>query len=194
MSTIHDHPALLAIADPPYLGRAALWYGGKGRSKQGSVGRACGRGALDAEYNPDAAIYDDPQTHRDLMSQMDSTYDGWALAASGKTVGWLLPWAYQRGARMAVWHVTNAIPDGCRVRNTWEAVLYRIPDGRRAVGTGHRVPDLLSAPHPVSGFVGAKPDTWTRWVLDLLGFQPGDEVHDLFPGSGAVTRAMEVLL
>ena len=25
----------LAIADPPYLGRAALWYGGRGRNKQG---------------------------------------------------------------------------------------------------------------------------------------------------------------
>lgn len=31
----------LAIADPPYLGRAALWYGGKGRTKQGASGRAC---------------------------------------------------------------------------------------------------------------------------------------------------------
>lgn len=36
----------LAIADPPYLGRAALWYGGKGRNKQGRAGRACGRGDL----------------------------------------------------------------------------------------------------------------------------------------------------
>ena len=50
----------LAIADPPYLGRAALWYGGRGRNKQGPAGRACGRGDLAAEYHPEAAHWDDP--------------------------------------------------------------------------------------------------------------------------------------
>ena len=76
----------------------------------------------------------------------------------------------------------------------WEAVILRQPDARRAYGTGHATGDVLSAPHPMSGFVGAKPAAWTRWVLDMLGYQPGDEVDDLFPGSGAVQRAMEVLL
>ena len=48
---------------------------------------------------------------------------------------------------------------------------------------------------PTSGFVGAKPDAWTRWVLDMLGYQPGDdEVDDLFPGSGAVAPAAAVLM
>lgn len=184
----------LAIADPPYLGRAALWYGGKGRSKQGSQGRACGRGDGAAEFHPEAHRWDDPMEHLALMSAMNADYDGWALAASGKSIAPLIGHAELLGARLAIWHVTNAIPDGCRVRNTWEAVLYKIPDGRKAVGSGHRVPDLLSAAHPVSGFVGAKPDRWTHWVLDLMGFQPGDEVVDMFPGSGAVERAMGVLL
>ena len=190
----NERVARIAIADPPYLGRAALWYGGKGRSKQGTVGRAAGRGDLAAEYHPDAHEWDDPVKHIALMVNMDDEYDGWAMAASGKTLSPLLGVADKLGARLAIWHVTNAIPDGARVRNTWEAVFYRVPDWRRAVGTGHRVPDLLSAGHPVSGFVGSKPDAWTRWVLDLLGYQPGDEVDDLFPGSGAVTRAMGVLL
>ena len=39
----NERVARIAIADPPYLGRAALWYGGKGRSKQGTHGRAKGR-------------------------------------------------------------------------------------------------------------------------------------------------------
>lgn len=184
----------LAIADPPYLGRAALWYGGKGRTKQGASGRARGRGELDAEYHPDAAKWDDPIEHLKLMWRLEREYDAWAIAASGKTIGHLLPDAYQLEARMAVWHVTNAIPDGARVRSAWEAVIYRVPASRKAVGTGHRVPDVLSAAHPRSGFVGAKPDAWTRWVLDLLGFQPGDEVEDVFPGSGAVERAAGLLL
>lgn len=33
---------------------------------------------------------------------------------------------------------------------------------------------------------------WTTWVLDLLGYTPGeDTVDDLFPGSGAVAHAIE---
>lgn len=184
----------LAIADPPYLGRAALWYGGKGRSKQGTQGRACGRGDGAAEFHPDAARWDDPAEHIALMDAMDSEYDGWAMAASSKTLAQILGVADSLGARLAIWHVTNAIPDGARARHVWEAVLFKVPDSRRAVGTGHRVPDLLSAAHPMSGFVGAKPDAWTRWVLDLLGYQPGDDLVDMFPGSGAVTRAAQVLL
>ena len=184
----------LAIADPPYLGRAALWYGGKGRSKHGTAGRARGRGQLAAEYHPEAHEWDDPAKHIDLIATLDREYDGWAVAASGKTLAPLLTTVDELGGRVAIWHVTNAIPDGARVRNVWEAVLYKTPAGRRAVGTGHRVPDLLSAAHPVSGFVGAKPDAWTRWVLNLLGFEPDDEIVDMFPGSGAVSRAAAMLL
>lgn len=184
----------LAIADPPYLGRAALWYGGRGRSKQGTVGRACGRGDGAPEFHPDAHEWDDPVKHIALMSHLEDEFDGWAVAASAKTLAPLIGTADHLGARLAIWHVTNAIPDGARVRSTWEAVFYRVPDGRRAVGTGHRVPDLLSAAHPRSGFVGAKPEAWTRWVLDLLGFCPDDEVIDVFPGSGAVSRAAAMLL
>lgn len=37
--------------------------------------------------------------------------------------------------------------------------------------------------------VGAKPAAFCRWVFDLLGARPGDQLDDLFPGSGGVTRA-----
>lgn len=185
----------LAIADPPYLGRAQLWYGGKGRGKQGSSGRACGRGELDAEYHPDAHIWDNTRAHIDLMHQLDAEYDGWAIAASGKTLGAWHADINDAGAKVAIWHVTNAIPDGARVRNTWEAVIYKVPEGRRAVGTGHRVPDHLSAPHPMACFVGSKPPEWTRWVLAILGYDPQhDTVDDIFPGSGAVTAAAAMLI
>ena len=196
-SPLHDWEGTdvmrLAIADPPYLGRAALWYGGKGRNKQGSVGRAAGRGHLAPEFHPDAAVWDDPEQHRQLLADLELGYDGWAMAASAKTLP-LIASAIPRRARIAVWRVTNAIPDGSRVASAWEPVVVRVPEGRRAHGTGHAVPDVLLAPHPQAGFVGTKPDAWTRWVLDMLGYQTGDEVYDLFPGSGAVTRAMQVLL
>lgn len=180
----------LAIADPPYLGRAALWYGGKGRSKQGPIGRACGRGDLAPEYHPDADMWDLPETHNALIAQLESGYDGWALAASSKTLGLL---SIPETARIAIWHVTNAIPDGSRIHNKWEAVIVRVPKDRRGRATGVAVSDVLTAGHPVSGHVGAKPRAWTLWVLDLLGFQPADEIVDIFPGSGAVSHDAGVL-
>lgn len=40
---------------------------------------------------------------------------------------------------------------------------------------------------PTSNGRGAKPRPWTRWVLDMLGYdQDADSVDDLFPGSGSV--------
>lgn len=181
------------IADPPYLGRAELWYGGKGRSKKGTHGRAAGRGDLDREFHPDAAKWDNPQSHLDLMAEMERSADGWALAASAKTLPAIASGIPPK-ARIAVWHVTNAIPDGSRVRTVWEPVIIRVPDSRRAWGTGISIPDLLDASHPCSSFAGSKPTAWTGWVLDMLGAQPDDEIVDQFTGSGAVTAAAGRLL
>ncbi len=40
------------------------------------------------------------------------------------------------------------------------------------------------------GFPGAKPEKFCRWVLQLLGYQDGDEVVDLFPGTGVMGRVL----
>lgn len=37
--------------------------------------------------------------------------------------------------------------------------------------------------------VGRKPIAWCAWAFRHLGALPGDELEDLFPGSGAVSRA-----
>lgn len=34
------------------------------------------------------------------------------------------------------------------------------------------------------GLVGAKPEKVCRWILDLLNVQAGDQVVDLYPGTG----------
>jgi hypothetical protein len=47
-------------------------------------------------------------------------------------------------------------------------------------GRQHSHPDAL---------VGMKPAAWCEWVFRMLGAQRGDELVDVFPGSGAVTRA-----
>ena len=38
---------------------------------------------------------------------------------------------------------------------------------------------------------GAKPAAFVWWLFELLGLEPHDELADLFPGSGGVTRAFD---
>lgn len=179
----------LAIADPPYFGRAA-WYGGTAGRHAGSNGYRV------TDSHPEADRWNDPVTHLDLLATLNG-FDGWALALSHDSLALYLaapdrPWT--NTIRTAVWVKPNAMPSASRVQNRYEPLLYRIPDTRR--GGSPRVTDVLTHPHePGRGFVGAKPRAWTRWVLDLLGYQDGDQVVDLFPGSGAVAAevAQQVL-
>lgn len=171
----------LAIADPPYLGRAARWYGGGG-------GR--GYGAGEADYHPDASEWDDPARHEALVRQLDYAYDGWAIAASPATFA--LYMQVRPDARVLIWHRENAQPSGSRIKGEWEPVLVHVPESRRGRGAGLIVPDVLRCGiQNRTSFAGAKPQRWTRWVLDVLGHDPDtDTVDDLFPGSGAVGHAV----
>jgi hypothetical protein len=47
--------------------------------------------------------------------------------------------------------------------------------------------DVLAEPITLKrGLTGAKPEAFCEWVLDLLNVQGGDEVKDLFPGTGVM--------
>lgn len=176
----------LAIADPPYLGRANRWYG-DGRGSQG--------GRHVADHHPDARAWDSAETHRDLVRRLCDEYDGWAVAAAPASLPVYLGAVVGVVPRVMVWHRRNAPPSGSRIGSMWEPVIVRVPDGRSAVGSGLHVSDVLDAPAPRRGFAGSKPDAWTRWVLDALGYQPGvDDVDDLFAGSGAVASAADGML
>ena len=43
------------------------------------------------------------------------------------------------------------------------------------------------------GFTGAKPADFCFWMFEVLNLEPTDLFHDEFPGSGAVTAALDVL-
>ena len=180
--------AKLAIADPPYLGRANRWYG-TGR------GHAAGRGRPD--QHDEAARWDDPATHRDLVRRLTADYDGWALAAAPSSLGIYLAdldEQLRKGTvRLGAWHRGNAVPSGARIASRWEPVIFRIPDGRAAHGSGLEVSDVLTVGIPYrSGFAGRKPESWSRWVFDVLDYRRDeDTLDDLFPGSGAVTAAAD---
>lgn len=187
----------LAIADPPYppqfserhdtadgsarittRSRARRWYGDGPRDRGG---------VKPADFHPDAGEWDDPARHRLLLEQLLDEYDGWAIAtcSDGLHHYGQLPIP----ARVLAWVKPRAMPTAHHIATGWEPVIVYPPKGRRA-RRGAQVPDVLVAPALGSGFIGAKPPAWTRWVLDALSYDPDtDELVDVFPGSGAVSDA-----
>ena len=85
--------------------------------------------------------------------------------------------------------MSETMPGGARVLNVYEPVIIRIPEGRRASNGQVIFPrDSVTIKRLNNGFPGAKPPAWTRWVLDMLGYDSEvDVVDDLFQGSGSVT-------
>ncbi len=178
--------ARLAIADPPYppsrsewvKRRASRWYGN-------------GLAASDrpADRHADAAVWDDPTQHRRLLERLMDEFDGWAIATSSDGLA-----AYGDlpiGCRLMAWVKPNAQPGSHRILSTWEPVIVFPCVDRRSNRAGRgAIRDVLVADAPRVGFVGAKPAAWTHWILDALCYTIGDEVVDLFPGSGAVTEAV----
>ena len=164
-----------AYADPPYLGQAIRHYkrGGTARRK--------------VSVDPDAAEVD----HAALIADLVRKYpDGWALSCSSPSLRVLLPLCPER-VRVAAWvkpfavFKPNVYPAYC-----WEPVIFA---GGRKPGRGTpTLRDYVSVPiNPRSGFIGRKPEAFCFWLFELLGAREGDDLVDLFPGSGAVTEAWE---
>lgn len=153
----------LAYADPPYLGCCKL-YG--------------------HEHGDDGRCWDEMETHRLLIARLHSEWDGWALSASAPSLLDLSS-VVPPGARVAAWvKPFAAFKKNVRIAYTWEPVIYR--PARDSSKDGAPVGrDHLSEPITLKrGLTGAKPRRFCEWVLDLMGYVQGDEVDDLFPGTG----------
>lgn len=157
-----------AYADPPYFGYGKL-------------------------YN-DTAIaatneYDDLEAWVRLSETL-AGYDGWAMSMTSGNLHDLLP--LFPGARVAAWvKPFAAFKRNVRIAYTWEPVLFK--PGRDSSKLGAPVGrDHLAAPITMrKGLTGAKPELFCAWVLDLVGWVPGDELVDLFPGTGVMGRVVD---
>lgn len=179
----------LCIADPPYppfigsggrKNRASRWYGDGQRSHTDRP----------ADFHPEAADWDEPARHRQLLEDLMRDFDGWAIATSPDGLDAYRP--LPAAARVMAWIKPNAQPGSHRLRSLWEPVIVYPPEGRRSNRGGvGAMPDVLTANAPRVGFTGAKPAEWTHWVLAALGYDPAtDELVDMFSGSGMVGAAV----
>jgi len=161
----------LAYADPPYFGMGKKMYG---------------------KLHPDAAIWDDKQSHINLMFKLQVGYDGWALSCNSKDLKWLLPEAPE-DTRLAVWlkPFANWRPN-YRVQYTWEPIIFKPARPKKGYQKGtESVRDHLVCNIALKkGLSGAKPDAFNDWILELLNYVPEDEMIDLFPGTNGMAEAI----
>jgi hypothetical protein len=159
----------LAYADPPYLGQCAK-YGHRHEAPWG--------------------CWDKVDTHADLIDHLDAHYDGWALSLTSASLPTICTWM-PKPARIAAWvKPFAAFKANVRIAYTWEPVIF-VP-GRDSSKDGAPVgrDHLAEVITMEKGFPGAKPESFCRWVADLLGYIQGDELIDIFPGTGVMGRVL----
>lgn len=145
----------------------------------------------DPPYPRKAWMYRDQPTfagevdHRHLIASLLERYDGWALSTGAYALREILPLCPPT-ARVCAWVKPIGVSSKTfGIHNTWEPLIV-VPG--RELQPGKR--DWLSA-QPARGggtLIGRKPIAFAAWLFDLLGLLPGDELDDLFPGTGIVSR------
>lgn len=148
----------------------------------------------DPPYPDCAGLYPEKREvdHADLVGRLCRDYpDGWALSTASTTLQEVLAMC-PPGVRVAAWVKPFAsFKPGVNPAYAWEPVIFMggRPRGRERL----TVTDWISASITLRrGLVGAKPAAFCYWLFALLGMEPTDEFHDLYPGSGAVSRAWDV--
>lgn len=154
-----------AYADPPYLGQGKKLY-----------------------QRPE---WDSLEFHAAFIQRLHETYpDGWAMSASSPSLRAILPLC-PPDVRVASWVKPFAVfKPNVNPAYAWEPVIYR--GGRKRSRQEPTVRDWFS--HVITlkkGLTGAKPEEVCTWIISLLGAIQTDEFTDIFPGTGAFTRAWQ---
>ncbi len=153
-----------AYADPPYPGQAGKHYN---------------REEVDHEELIERLVRDFP--------------DGWALSTSSPALRELLP-LVPKGHRVMAWvKPFCSFKPNVNPAYAWEPVI--VMGGRPRGRDMDTARDWVSCNITLErGLSGAKPKEFCFWLFEVLNIQPGDELVDLFPGTGAVTDALEEYL
>lgn len=159
----------LAYADPPYPGCAHLY-----------------------RDHPDYAGEVD---HSELIAMLHRDYDGWVLHTSSPALPEILTTCTLMRItdfRVMAWvKPFAAFKANVPVAYAWEPVIVRA--ARKPVVSDRLVlRDWVAESITMQrGLTGAKPAAVCRWAFEVMGAHPDDELDDLFPGTGAVTRAWD---
>ena len=158
----HDaQPLRLAYADPPYPGTARYY-----RREESYAGEV---------------------DHAELIARLAS-FDGWALSTSARALRDVLPLCPE-GVRVCAWCKPNPVArESHGLHGRWEPVI--VMQARRM--RPGRADYLVAAPAQRGGdddLIGRKPQAFCAWLFGAMGALPGDDLADLYPGTGMVMRA-----
>lgn len=157
----------LGYADPPYVGCAHLY-----------------------KDHPDFAGEVD---HAALIERLQADFDGWVLhaAATPRSMAILAPLVEKiEGARWMSWvKGFAAFKKNVSVAYAWEPVIVK-PARKPVVSKRLVMRDWIQESITLrKGLTGAKPEAVCHWAFEMVGAHPDDDLSDLFPGTGAVTKA-----
>lgn len=159
----------VGYADPPYPGQSAKHYSG----------------------HPD---FDGEVNHAKLIDRMEWDYDAWVLHTSSAALRDVL---HLCPSNVRVWAWVKpfaAFKKNVSPAYAWEPIIVKVARHAEPNRTedSATMRDWFSEPITMKrGLTGAKPERLCFWIFEAMGLEPTDELHDLFPGSGAVTRAWE---
>jgi hypothetical protein len=156
----------IAYADPPYINCAHLYK--------------------------DHADFGGEVDHADLIERLQSDYDGWILHASATpaSMAILAPLVAATGARWMSWvKGFAAFKKNVSVAYAWEPVIVK-PCRKPVVSKRLVNRDWIQESITLrKGLTGAKPEKVCHWAFEMVGARPDDELIDLYPGTGAVSKA-----
>jgi hypothetical protein len=182
--------------------RQAFFRFARGRGLRPAAKEAVRVAYADPPYPNRARLY---RRHRDFGGEVDICRlvarlvtdfpDGWALSTSAEALGSVLRFC-PASCRVAAWFRGERPTIAFHPLNAWEPVIYCGGRARKVLPDRRRTDALVFHSRPRltdnGRVLGTKPAAFCYWMFDLLGLLPGDDLVDLFPGSGGVSRAWKL--
>lgn len=154
---------MVAYADPPYPGKAGIY-----------------------RNQPD---YSGEVDHAALLRTL-AGFDGWALSTSADALREVLPLCPPE-AKVCAW--TKPIGPAAKaagLANTWEPLIV-LP--ARQEGPPLRDWICTQPARRRGDLIGRKPIRFVAFMFAAIGLRAGDELVDLYPGTGIVSRLYDVI-
>jgi len=129
--------------------------------------------------------------HVALIRKLEAEYDGWVLHTSSVALPVIAPLIPSAARTMAWVKSFAAFKRNVSVAYAWEPVIVK-PCRMPVVSKRLVMRDWIESPITMRrGLTGAKPEKVCHWAFEMVAARPEDDLHDMFPGTGAVIRAWD---
>jgi hypothetical protein len=122
--------------------------------------------------------------HVALLVQL-SEYDGWALSTDERSLAYVLSLC-PAGVRICAWCRSNTPPFLPNPYAAWEPVIVNPARIKPVTTRAYYVSGVPNGKHQRDGLTGQKTSGFCEWVIRCLGADAGDDLDDLFPGTGVM--------